>query len=107
MMNNSIDVSKRHIIRKKRDCTVRWYTLHPLKFCQILEILNYSWVAFFLNHPVLPYFLATKIDYKKVKQCNCNWKLQLCDRSLFVILPHCGAEKLYIDSFEDKTWLKP
>ena len=51
MINNSINVSKLHIIRQKKDCTFRWYTLRLPKFCHFLKILNH-WVAFFLKHPV-------------------------------------------------------
>ena len=53
MINNSINVSKLHIIRKKKDFTFRWYTLHLLKFCQFVEILNYSCVAFFSETPCI------------------------------------------------------
>ena len=32
--------------------TFRWYTLYLLKFSQFFEILNYTWVAFFLKYLV-------------------------------------------------------
>ena len=51
MINNSINVSKLHIIRKKNDCSFRWYALHLLKFVNF-EILSYSWFGFSLKHPV-------------------------------------------------------
>ena len=50
MMNNSINVSKLHMTRQKKDCTFRWYTLRLLKFCHFLNILNH-WVAFFPETP--------------------------------------------------------
>ena len=39
-----INVSKLHIIRKKKDYTFRWDKLHLLKFFQFFETLNHSWV---------------------------------------------------------------
>ena len=38
MINSSIDVSKLHIIRQKKDCTFRWYTSHPLISYQLSKI---------------------------------------------------------------------
>ena len=38
MINISIKVPILHIIRKKSDCTFRWYTLHVLKFGNVFSI---------------------------------------------------------------------
>ena len=52
MLNNSIKVSKLQVIRKEKDCTFRWYTLHVPRFWQFFKISNYNSVAFFPKHPV-------------------------------------------------------
>ena len=52
MIKMSIIVFKLHIIRKKKDFSFRWFTLNLIKFCQFFEILDHSWVACFMKHPV-------------------------------------------------------
>ena len=37
MINNSIIVSKLHMVRKKKDFSCKWYTLHVLRFWQFLR----------------------------------------------------------------------
>ena len=51
MLNNSIKVSKLHIIGKKEDRTFRRYTLHVLQFWELFKVSSYSWVAFFSETP--------------------------------------------------------
>ena len=74
MINNSIKISKLHIIRKKKAFTFRWYTLHVLKFWQLLRFQIIVGLHFFLKHSVvLPttYFMHCFFIFKVLTLVQC------------------------------------